>query len=86
MAYDSAFLEGSAGAMQERMDWSLGRPGVEDILLSAQSDTEAFSGHLKSAYKYSERAAASTTRAGFNEAAALSTVDAACGCRVRCRR
>ena len=77
VAYDLAFLEGSAGAMQEQMDWSLGRPGVEDILLSAQSDTEAFSGHLKSAYKYSERAAASATRAGFNEAAALWTVNAA---------
>jgi eukaryotic-like serine/threonine-protein kinase len=77
LAYDVAFLQGDAAAMQKQVDWSVGKPGTEDVLLSAESDTEAFSGRLKSARKLSLRAADSARRAGFVEAAALWIVNAA---------
>jgi tetratricopeptide (TPR) repeat protein len=71
LAYYVAFLQGDTAAMQKQADWSIGKPGTEDVTLSAEADTEAFSGHLKSARKMSLRAADAAKRAGFIEAAAL---------------
>jgi serine/threonine protein kinase/tetratricopeptide (TPR) repeat protein len=69
--YAIAFLEGDAGEMKRQVDWVADKPGAEDILLSAQSDSEAFYGHLKRARAISERAVDSATRNGQRETAAL---------------
>ena len=42
-SYMVAFLRGDQDAMQRELVWATGRSGEEDGLLSAQSDTEAFS-------------------------------------------
>ncbi len=77
LAYYVAFQQGDAESMQKQVDWSIGKPGAEDVILSAESDTEAFAGHLKNARKMSLRAADAARRAGFVEAAALWMANAA---------
>ncbi len=69
--YVLAFLEGDAEEMKRQVDWATGKQGAEDILLSAQSDTEAFYGHLRKAREISERAVDSARRSGQRETAAL---------------
>src|SRR5206468_8105281 len=51
--------------------------GDEDPLLSAQSDTEAYYGHLTKARDFSRRAVDSAVRADSKETAALWQVNAA---------
>ncbi|MGB8590322.1 MAG: hypothetical protein WCD40_02990, partial [Candidatus Acidiferrales bacterium] len=52
-------------------------PGSEDLLLSFQSDTEAYYGHLKKARDFSRRAVDSAVRNESKETAALWQVNAA---------
>lgn len=75
--YALAFLEGDAGEMQRQADWAVGKPGREDVLLSTQSDTEAFSGHLQKARDLSRRATESAHNAGEDETAAKRQLNAA---------
>jgi tetratricopeptide (TPR) repeat protein len=69
--YALAFLRNDAVGMEEQLLASIDKPGLEDALLSLQSDTEAYYGRLVKAREYSERAvnAARHNRAG--ETAAL---------------
>jgi eukaryotic-like serine/threonine-protein kinase len=69
--YELAFLQGDNPAMQEQVAWAIGKPGAEDMLLSAQSDTEAYYGRLAKAHDFSQRAMESAKRAEAKEAAAL---------------
>jgi serine/threonine protein kinase/Tfp pilus assembly protein PilF len=69
--YAIAFLEGNVTEMKRQVDWAADKPGAEDILLSAQSDSEAFYGRLEKARAISERAVDSATRNGQRETAAL---------------
>ncbi len=75
--YAVAFLEGDAAEMQIQINWATGKPGVEDVLLSFQSDTEAFSGHLKRARDLSRRAVESARRSSENETAAVRKLNGA---------
>ena len=68
--YSVAFLEGDTAEMQRQRDWAAGKPGREDVLLSTQSDTEAYSGQLTKARELSHRATESAQNAGENETAA----------------
>jgi eukaryotic-like serine/threonine-protein kinase len=68
--YGVAFLEGDAPEMQHQADWFAGKLGLEDVSLSFQSDTEAFSGHLAKARELSQHAADSALRAEEKETAA----------------
>jgi eukaryotic-like serine/threonine-protein kinase len=68
--YAVAFVEGDAAEMQRQGQWAAGKVGREDVLLSAQSDTEAFFGRLQKARDLSHRATESAAVAGENEAAA----------------
>jgi serine/threonine protein kinase/Tfp pilus assembly protein PilF len=68
--YGVAFLEGDAQEKQHQADWFAGKLGLEDISLSFQSDTEAFSGHLAKARELSQRALDSAQRADEKETAA----------------
>jgi eukaryotic-like serine/threonine-protein kinase len=75
--YYLAFLRGDARQMQQQVDWASGRPGDEDLLLSVQSDTEAYYGRLGKARDFSRRAVDSAVRADSKETAALWRVNAA---------
>jgi eukaryotic-like serine/threonine-protein kinase len=75
--YGVAFLEGDTAEMERQSAWSAGRPGSDDILLSLQSDTEAFSGHLGKARELSWRASESAQRVSEKEAAAGREMNAA---------
>jgi tetratricopeptide (TPR) repeat protein len=44
--YYLAFLQGDSAQMEQQLSWGAGKPGAEDPLLSAQSDTDAYYGRL----------------------------------------
>jgi tetratricopeptide (TPR) repeat protein len=75
--YYIAFLQGNTGEMREQVAWAVGKPGDEDMLLSAQSDTEAYYGRLSKARDFSRRAVESAIRTDSKETAALWQVNAA---------
>jgi serine/threonine protein kinase/Tfp pilus assembly protein PilF len=75
--YYLAFLRGDSAQMAQQMAWGAGKPGAEDPLLSAQSDTEAYYGRLTKARDYSRRAVDSAIRTDSKETAALWQVNAA---------
>ena len=75
--YYLAFLRGDPAQMAQQLAWGEGKPGAEDPLLSAQSDTEAYYGRLTKARDYSRRAVDSAVRADSKETAALWQVNAA---------
>jgi len=68
--YIVAFLEGDTAEMQRQVAWASGRPGVEDQLLSMQSDTEAYTGHFARAQSLSQSAFDSAQKNGLHETAA----------------
>jgi tetratricopeptide (TPR) repeat protein len=65
------FLRGNNKGMEQQMTWAAGRPGEEDLMLSAQSDTEGYYGRLVRARDYSRRAVGAAVRSGAKETAAL---------------
>ncbi len=75
--YYLAFLRGDSTQMEQQLAWGAGKPGAEDPLLSAQSDTEAYYGRLSKARDFSRRAVDSAVRADSKETAALWRVNAA---------
>jgi eukaryotic-like serine/threonine-protein kinase len=75
--YYLAFVRGDSTQMQEHVAWGAGKPGAEDPLLSAQSDTEGYYGRLTRAREFSRRAVDAALRADSKETAALWQVNAA---------
>ncbi len=75
--YQVAFFKGDAPEMERQVAWAAGKPGSEDILLSFQSDTEAYYGRLAKARDFSRRAVDSAVRDESKETAALWQVNAA---------
>jgi tetratricopeptide (TPR) repeat protein len=75
--YFLAFLKGDGAEMERQVAWAAGRPGSEDLLLSFQSDTEAYYGRLVKARDFSRRAVDSAVRDESKESAALWQVNAA---------
>ena len=75
--YYLSFLKGDVAEMERQVAWAAGKPGTEDLLLSCQSDTEAYYGRLQKARDFSRRAVDAATRANAKEAAALWQVNAA---------
>ena len=69
--YSLAFLRADHGEMERQLDWAMGKPRAEDLLLAQKSDTEAYFGRASSARRYLRQAVASATRADLREAAAL---------------
>ena len=68
--YYTAFLDNDAETMQKQLEWAMERPGAQDALLSAQSDTEAFYGRFDRARNFTQRAAQSAKNADAAETAA----------------
>jgi serine/threonine protein kinase/Flp pilus assembly protein TadD len=67
--YQVAFLRNDAAGEAQQAAWSAGKPGVEDVLLTLEADTAAFSGRLGRAREFSRRAVASAERAEEKETA-----------------
>ena len=57
--------------MQKQVDWASGKPGAEDQLMSQDSDTKAYFGHLAKARELSRRAVDSASHNGAKETAAI---------------
>jgi tetratricopeptide (TPR) repeat protein/predicted Ser/Thr protein kinase len=75
--YSLAFLREDGVKMEQQIAWAADKPGVEDLLLSMQSDTEAYYGRLTKARDFSRRAVDSGVRADSKETAASWQVNAA---------
>jgi serine/threonine protein kinase/tetratricopeptide (TPR) repeat protein len=75
--YELAFLTGDAEGMERQVDWAAGKPQIEDLLLSFQSDTEAYYGRLAKARNFSRRAVDAAVRNSSIENAAMWRVNAA---------
>jgi eukaryotic-like serine/threonine-protein kinase len=69
--YLLAFVKGDTKEMERQVAWAAGKPGTEDLLLSSQSDTEAYYGRLIKARDFSRRAVDAAVRADSKETAAL---------------
>ncbi|HLX84482.1 MAG TPA: winged helix-turn-helix domain-containing protein [Terriglobales bacterium] len=61
--YDLAFLQNDSATMQKLVAGASGKSDEEDLLLSQQSDTEAYFGRFAQAREYSRRAVQSATHA-----------------------
>lgn len=75
--YGVAFLEKDTATMESLLKWASDKPGVNDLFLSLQADTDAFYGHLQRARDGSNQAAQAALRNGQKESAALRLLDAA---------
>jgi eukaryotic-like serine/threonine-protein kinase len=75
--YYLAFLQGDVAAMQQQVSWAMGKPGTEDLLLSAHSDTEAYNGRLAKARDLSQHAVDSAKSNDAKETAAIWAVNQA---------
>ena len=67
--YGIAFLESDTAEMERQVAWAAGKPGVEDILLSEQSSTEAYRGRLEKARELSRRTIEAAIRSNDKEGA-----------------
>jgi eukaryotic-like serine/threonine-protein kinase len=74
---DSTTGKQDKSSTERQAGWGSGKPGDEDLLLSAQSDTEAYYGRLTKARDFSRRAVDSAVRADSKETAAQWNVNAA---------
>ena len=68
--YHLGFLQKDEGEMARQVAWSVGKEGVEDVLLSYQADTAAFTGQIEKARELSRLAVVSAEQAGEKETAA----------------
>jgi tetratricopeptide (TPR) repeat protein/predicted Ser/Thr protein kinase len=69
--YDLDFLRKDAAGMQQQVTWAMGKPGAEDILLAAESDTQAYHGRLQKARELSQQAENSARHNDSKETAAF---------------
>jgi eukaryotic-like serine/threonine-protein kinase len=67
--YQVAFVQNDVPAMQQQVSWAAGKPGVEDVLLSVEADTAAYSGQLGKARQLSKQAIVSAELAEERETA-----------------
>jgi tetratricopeptide (TPR) repeat protein len=65
------FLRNDVAGMQQQFSWAMGKPGAEDILLSAESDTQADYGRLQKARQLSMQAEDSARKNDSKETAAF---------------
>jgi Tfp pilus assembly protein PilF len=80
--YWLGFLKGDAARMAQFVSAAMGKPGLEDLLLAMQADTEGWYGKLKNAHELTGRAMdsaqhneAKETAAGYQVEAALREVE-----------
>jgi serine/threonine protein kinase/tetratricopeptide (TPR) repeat protein len=69
--YALAFFAGDSRALVEQTAWFEGKPGFENMGLSLESDTEAYTGHLQKARDLTQRAVDFAVRTDSKESAAI---------------
>ena len=81
--YGVAFLKGNVAQMERFATAAMGKPGIEDLLLAAQGDTQAWYGKMKNARDLTRRAMdsaehndAKETAASYQAESALREVEA----------
>lgn len=74
--YRIAFLQGDAGTMQQQIEWAAGKPD-EYVALNWQAESATFSGRLREAKEFSNRALALAERRGLEDVAAQIALAAA---------
>ena len=67
--YEVAFLKGDKEGMEKQVQWSAGKRGVENIMLSMEAGTAAYQGKLEAAREISHKAERSAVQAGEREMA-----------------
>jgi eukaryotic-like serine/threonine-protein kinase len=75
--YQLDFVKADRAGMEREVAWASGKPGIEDALLSYQSDTEAYYGQLTQARDSSRRAVDAAVRSDAKESAAIWQVNEA---------
>jgi predicted Zn-dependent protease len=75
--YFTDFLEGNPPGMKAAVAWATGKSGIEDSFLNMESDTAAYSGHLREARILTERAVEAALAAGEKDTAATYRANAA---------
>jgi serine/threonine protein kinase/tetratricopeptide (TPR) repeat protein len=70
LGYELAFLEQDSSGRDKEVAWAQNKPGIEDVLLAYEADTQAYYGHLSMARELSRRAVRSAQRSGQNDSAA----------------
>jgi serine/threonine protein kinase/tetratricopeptide (TPR) repeat protein len=68
--YGLAFLSANSAAMSEELRWYMGKP-IENMGLSLEADTQAYSGHLAKARDLAKQAADSAVRDDAKESGAI---------------
>ena len=68
--YRIDFLEGNLSGMQEAINWAIGKPVAEHLMLDYQAETAAYWGRRKEAWSLSQRADAVARGENENESAA----------------
>jgi len=68
--YQIAFLKGDTAGMERHVSWSMGKKGVENLMLSMEAGTAAYQGKLDAARELSRKAETSANQAGEREMAA----------------
>jgi len=71
LLYFIDFLENDSPGMQRELAWASGKPEFEKFLLTMQSDTEAYYGHRREAWAFSQKAAEAARRDNSHEEAAV---------------
>jgi eukaryotic-like serine/threonine-protein kinase len=69
--YGLAFLRDDTATMRKEVEWAAGKPGIDDVMLAMEADTEAYAGHLKKARELSKRAAELASVGDSKEVGAL---------------
>jgi tetratricopeptide (TPR) repeat protein/predicted Ser/Thr protein kinase len=69
--YAIAFLRNDAAGMAEQVAWGAGKPGVDDVLLASDADTDGYYGKLMAARELSLQAMDFAERADKKETAAM---------------
>ena len=75
--YFLGFLRGDNQLMEQQVAWAAGKPGDEDPMLAAHSDTQAYYGRMAKARDLTRRAVGSGLRADSRETAAFWQIEAA---------
>ena len=73
--YSLSFVQGDTRGMAEQVTWFDGKPDFAHEILTLESDTEAYSGHLRKARELTRLAEESAERADNKEGAAHSQLD-----------
>jgi tetratricopeptide (TPR) repeat protein len=74
--YSVAFLRNDRAAMQAQVAWAQGNPGGDSVF-AAQSDTDAYYGHLQQAREFAQKAVDNAKAAELHESAAIWMAEAA---------